>query len=195
MMSGTTWKRSSPRSPPSCRRSIFQRSSRACSSPASRIELEKIATQLEDQVSLQKQTEDKNQKIQQMALDLNSILSEANNKFNDNYLRDKKNWPDFKKFVAQFVSILNKVAAQADGKTLAQEESKSSADENALDDFDANEMLAEHEYFSLQGGKSVLVFAYTGEEEKDSASPFSNTTAKIREHLKEIEAKYPGAKH
>src|SRR5208282_3854527 len=111
-------------------------------------ELGKIASQLEDQVSLQKQTEDKNQKIQQMALDLNSILSEADQKFDDKYLRDKKNWPDFKKFVDQFVSILNKVAAQADGKTLAQEESKVSTDDNALDDFDANEMLAEHEYFS-----------------------------------------------
>ena len=53
-------------------------------------------------------------------------------------------------------------------------------------------MLAEHEYLSLQGGQAVLVFAYTGEEEKDSASPFSNTTQKIRDHLKELEAKYPG---
>jgi hopanoid biosynthesis associated RND transporter like protein HpnN len=159
-------------------------------------ELEKIAAQIEDQVSLQKQTEDKNQKIQQMALDLNSILSEADQKFDDKYLRDKKNWPDFKKFVAQFVSILNKVAAQADGKTLAQEESKVSTDDNALDDFDANEMLAEHEYFSLQGGQAVLVFAYTDEkaQEKDSASPFSKTTQRIRDKLKELESKYPGAK-
>jgi len=157
-------------------------------------ELEKIAVQLEDQVKVQKQTEDKNQKIQQMALDLNSILSEANQKFDDKYLRQKKNWVDFKPFVKQFVSILNKVAAQADGKTLAQEKSKFSLEDNALDDFDANEMLAEHEYFSLQGGKAVLVFAYTGEEEKDSASPFSNTTATIRQHLKDMEAKYPGAK-
>jgi len=157
-------------------------------------ELEKIAAQIEDQVNLQKQTEDKNKKIQQIALDLNSILDEANQKFDDKYLRDKKNWPDFKKFVDQFVSILNKVAAQADGKTLAQEESKVSTDDNALDDFDANEMLAEHEYFSLQGGNAVLVFAYTGTEEKDSDAPFSNTTETIRKHLKELEAKYPGAK-
>jgi uncharacterized protein len=157
-------------------------------------ELENIASQLEDQVNLQKQTEEKNQKIQQIALDLNSILAEADQKFDDKYLRNKKNWPDFKKFVDLFVSTLDKVAAQADGKTLAQEESKVSTDNNALDDFDASEMLAEHEYFSLQGGQSVLVFAYTGEEEKDSPSPFSNTTGRIRDHLKELEAKYPGAK-
>jgi len=156
-------------------------------------ELEKIAAQLESQVSLQKQTEEKNQKIQQIALDLNSILAEANQKFDDKYLRKKENWTAFKPFVKQFVSILDKVAAQADGKTLAQEASKFAQDDNALDDFDANEMLAEHEYFSLQGGKSVLVFAYTGEQEKDSDAPFTNTTEKIRQHLKELEAKYPGA--
>jgi hopanoid biosynthesis associated RND transporter like protein HpnN len=146
-------------------------------------ELEKIAQQLDDEVSVQKQTEDKNQKIQQMALDLNSILSEANQKFDDKYLRQKENWPAFKKFVAQFVSILNKVAAQADGKTLAQEESKYSAGTSDLDDYDANEMLAQHEYFSLRDGKTVLVFAYTGEEEKDSDAPFSNTTEAIRQQL------------
>jgi len=155
-------------------------------------ELEKIADQIEDEVNLQKQTEDKNQKIQQMALDLNSILSEANQKFDDKYLRKKDNWPDFKKFVAQFVSILNKVASQAEGKKEVPNVSKYSPDNNALDDFDADEMLAEHEYFSLQGGQAVLVFAYTGEEEKDSASPFSNTTKTIRAELKNLEAKYPG---
>jgi hopanoid biosynthesis associated RND transporter like protein HpnN len=153
-------------------------------------ELGKIADQLQSEVSAQKMSAEK---TKQIALDLNSILAEADQKFDDKYLRKKENWPDFKKFVDQFVSILNKVAAQADGKTLAQEESRVSLDDNALDDFDANEMLAEHEYFSLQAGKAVLVFAYTGEEEKDSDAPFSNTTEKIRRHLKELEAKYPGA--
>jgi len=154
-------------------------------------ELEKIADQLESQANLQKKSEEKSRQI---ALDLNSILGEANQKFDDpTYLRKKENWKDFKPFVKQFVSILNKVAAQADGKTLAQEEAKLSTDDTTLDDFDANEMLAEHEYFSLQGGKAVLVFAYTGEQEKDSDAPFSNTTEKIRQHLKELEAKYPGA--
>jgi hypothetical protein len=152
-------------------------------------ELEKVADQVESQANLQKTSTEKSQQI---ALDLNSILSEANQKFDDKYLRKKENWPEFNKFVAQFVSILNKVAAQAQGKTLAQEEADISQDENALDDFDANEMLAEHEYFSLQGGQTVLVFAYTGQEEKDSDAPFSNTTETIRKHLKELEAKYPG---
>jgi hopanoid biosynthesis associated RND transporter like protein HpnN len=147
-------------------------------------ELQKIAQQLQDQVAVQKQNEAKNQQI---SLDLNSILNEANQKFSDSYLRDKSNWPDFQIFVAQFVSILDKVAAQADGKTLAQEQPKNGPDESGLDSFDADEMLAQHEYFSLQNGQAVLVFAYTGEQEKNSASPFSDTTAKIRDHLRQME--------
>jgi hopanoid biosynthesis associated RND transporter like protein HpnN len=159
-------------------------------------ELEKIAQQLSKQVDLQKQDQDKNKKIQQMALDLNSILSEASQKFNDpEYLHKKENWKDFTPFVKQFDSILDKVSAQAEGKTLQQEVPKDSGDDDTdSDNVDANEMIAQHEYFSLEGGKSVLVFAYTSEEgEKDSASPFSNTTANIRKQLKVIEAKYPGA--
>jgi hopanoid biosynthesis associated RND transporter like protein HpnN len=159
-------------------------------------ELEKIANQLADQVNLQKQTEDKNKKIQQMALDLNSILSETLQKFNDpTYLHEKQNWKDFTPFVKEFDSILDKVSAQAEGKTVDQEAPQNSADDaDASDSADANEMIAQHEYFSLQEGKSVLVFAYTDEAgEKDSASPFSNTTAEIRQQLKIIAAKYPGA--
>ena len=153
-------------------------------------ELKKVAEQVETEVAAQK-TDAKHS--EQVALDLNSILNEANKKFDDKYLRQKNNWPDFNLFVARFVSILNKIAAQADGKTLAEEHLQPTGDDSSFDDSDADEMISQHEYFSLQGGKSVLVFAYTGEEEKDSASPFSNTTEKIREQLKQFEAKYPGA--
>jgi uncharacterized protein len=157
-------------------------------------ELEKIAKQLEDQKNLQQQNLDKNKQAEQMALDLNSILSEASQKFNDpTYLHKKENWKDFNPFVKQFVSILNKVSAQAEGDKSEPKSSDDSGDDEDNDSTDANEMIAEHEYFSLQNGQSVLVFAYTGEEEKDSASPFSNTTAKIRAHLKELEGKYHGA--
>ena len=153
-------------------------------------ELKKIASQIQDELDEEKAS---SQKSEQTALDLNSILNEANSDFNDSYLRDKKNWPAFKKFVPRFVSILNKIAAQADGKTLAQEHLQPTSDDSSFDDTDADELISEHEYFSLQDGQSVLVFAYTGKEEKDSASPFSNTTQKIRDYLKSLESKYPGA--
>ncbi len=143
-------------------------------------ELRKIAKQLEDQSSAQAAS------ASATAFDLNSILNEANQKFDDAYLRDKKNWVDFKPFVKQFVSVLNKVADQAEGKKSAP---KPTQDEEAMDDFDANEMLAEHEYFSLQDGKAILLFAYTGADERDGPSAI---TATIRQHFKELEAKYPG---
>ena len=77
-------------------------------------DLEKIAKQLDDQVSAEAQTQQKNQKLQQMALDLNSILGEAAAKFNDpDYLRKKDNWKDFTPFVKQFDATLDKISAQA----------------------------------------------------------------------------------
>ena len=139
-----------------------------------------------------RRTQDKNQKLQQMAIDLNSILSETLAKFNDpNYLHDKNNWKDFIPFVKQFDSLLDKISAQAENKTVGQV-SPDSDDSDDNDSVDANEMIAQHEYFSLQDGKSILLFAYTGEQEPDSAAPFANTTETIRKHLKELESKYPG---
>ena len=156
-------------------------------------QLEKIAKQLTEQRDAQNQQQVKDKNVQQTALDLNSILSETNQKFNDpTYLHKKENWKDFTPFVKQFVSLLDKVSAQAEGKTLKDEVPEKSDQEDS-DSSDANEMIAQHEYFSLQDGKSVLVFAYTGEPDKNGDTPFSETTAKIRDHLKEIQSKYPGA--
>ena len=158
-------------------------------------DLKKIAKQIEDEIAAEKANQKNNEQVTQTALDLNSILNEANNDFNDSYLRDKKNWPSFKQFVPRFVDILNKIAAQAEGKTLKQMHLPASGDAGSFDDTDADELLTQHEYFSLQDGKSVLVFAYTNENgaETDSESPYSKATQKIRDYLKGLEAKYPGA--
>jgi hopanoid biosynthesis associated RND transporter like protein HpnN len=150
-------------------------------------ELEKIAKQVESERDTQQASEHNSEQI---ALDLNSILNEANQKFNGNYLRKSDNWKDFKPFVAQFISILNKVSSQAEGKS-AQVKSKNAGDDT-LDDFDSNELISQHEYFSLQDGHVVLLFAYPGEIEKDSEAPFSETVKSIRKRLKELEAQYPG---
>jgi hopanoid biosynthesis associated RND transporter like protein HpnN len=160
-------------------------------------DLKKIATQIEDEIAAEKANQKSNAQVSQTALDLNSILNEANNDFNDSYLRDKKNWPAFKQFVPRFVDILNKIAAQAEGKTLKQMHLQPAADSGSgsFEDTDADELLTQHEYFSLQDGKTVLVFAYTNEKgaETDSESPYSKATQKIRDYLKGLEAKYPGA--
>jgi hopanoid biosynthesis associated RND transporter like protein HpnN len=159
-------------------------------------DLKKIATQIEDEIAAEKANQKSSEQVSQTALDLNSILNEANADFSDTYLRDKKNWPQFKQFVPRFVDILNKIAAQAEGKTLKQMHLQTTdSSSSSFDDTDADELLTQHEYFSLQDGKTVLVFAYTNEQgaEQDSQSPFSNATQKIRDYLKDLEAKYPGA--
>jgi hopanoid biosynthesis associated RND transporter like protein HpnN len=157
--------------------------------------LTQIAQSIEDEVEAQKANARSNEQTTQTALDLNSILNEANADFNDTYLRDKKNWPSFKKFVPRFVDLLNKIAAQAEGKTLQQMHLQSSGGPTSFDDTDADSLLSAHEYFSLQDGRTVLVFAYTNEHasEQDSSSPFANTTQRIRDYLQGLEAKYPGA--
>ncbi len=151
-------------------------------------ELEKIAREVEDQVRAQSQSQAKSEQI---ALDLNSILKEANQKFDDKYLRKSSNWKDFTPFVSQFISILNKVSDQAEGKTSVKESTKT-PDPSGTEDYDAGEMLAEHEYFSLQGGKALLVFAYPGEPDEHADAPYSKTVEAIRMHLRELAAKYPG---
>lgn len=153
-------------------------------------ELQKIYKEVQGEVDDQEAT---NEHAQQISLDLNSILNEANQKFNDSYLRKKENWKDFKPFVARFVSILNKVSSQAEGHTgPAAKKATSPDDATSLDEFNSDDELAQHEYFSLQGGQALLVFAYTGEEEKDSQAPFTETVGKIRAYLKSLEPKYPG---
>ncbi len=147
--------------------------------------LKNIADEVESEVAAQKSSE---QNSQQIALDLNSILDEANRKFDDKYLREKENWKEFNPFVTRFVSILNKISTQAEGKSAAEIKAEYSDDDSSLDDFDADEMIAQHQYFSLKDGQAVLVFAYEGEEEKNSDAPYSRTVEKIREHLKQLES-------
>jgi hopanoid biosynthesis associated RND transporter like protein HpnN len=151
-------------------------------------ELEKVATQVESEAKAQ--TADQKHS-EQIALDLNSILEEANQKFDDKYLRKSENWKDFKPFVTQFISILDRVSAQAEGKSLAQANLKTD-DTDSYDDFDSTEMINQHEYFSLKNGQALLVFAYPGEPEKDSDTPYSQTVATIRQHLVDLQPKYPG---
>ncbi len=152
-------------------------------------ELNKIAQELESDISSQQKGA---AKTQQMALDLNSILAEANQKFNDKYLRKKENWTEFKPFVARFVSILNKVSDQAEGKSTAPSVPKDSDEADSFDNFDSDELIAQHEYFSLKEGQALLVFAYPGEPDPDADTPFSDTVKTIRAHLVDLQAKYPG---
>ena len=155
-------------------------------------QLKKIEQQVDDEVKSQQGTQSGSGAT---ALDLNSILAEANAKFSDSYLREKSNWKDFKPFVTQFISILNKMSDQAEGKTAPAAKKADSASKGGETDFDtgdADDLLAQHEYFSLEGGKALLVFAYPGEIEKDSPAPYSKTLASIRQHLIDLQSQFPG---
>jgi hopanoid biosynthesis associated RND transporter like protein HpnN len=155
-------------------------------------QLNKIATEVENDVKQQQADQAGAKKATQTAMDLNSILEEANAKFTDSYLRKKSNWTDFKPFVVQFISILNKVSDQAEGKTEKPKPAKANTNDTNFDTGDADEMLAQHEYFSLQGGKALLIFAYPGEIEPDSLAPYSKTLEKIRQHLADLQSQFPG---
>jgi hopanoid biosynthesis associated RND transporter like protein HpnN len=167
-------------------------------------QLKKVADQVENDVRQQRAEQEGAQKAAQTALDLNSILEEANAKFSDSYLREKSNWKEFKPFVAQFISILNKVSDQAEGKAEAKPapapgktdatraKPAAKGGDTDFDTGDAENLLAQHEYFSLQGGKALLIFAYPGEVEPDSPAPYSETLAKIRQHLLDLQSQFPG---
>ena len=92
-------------------------------------------------------------------LDLNSILDEANSKFDDKYLQKSENWKDFNSFVVRFISLLNKISAQAEGKTFVPESAQTSDDKHSIEDFDAGATISQHEYFSLPDGQTLLVMA------------------------------------
>ncbi len=155
-------------------------------------QLNKIAAEVENDVKQQQADRTGARKATQTAVDLNSILEQANAKFTDSYLRQKSNWTEFKPFVAQFISILNKVSEQAEGKTEKANPAKANLNDTNFDTGDADEMLAQHEYFSLQGGRALLIFAYPGEIEPDSLAPYSKTLEKIRQHLVDLQSQFPG---
>jgi hopanoid biosynthesis associated RND transporter like protein HpnN len=154
-------------------------------------QLNKIATEVENDVKQKQADREGAAQASRTAVDLNSILEEANTKFTDSYLRQKSNWTEFKPFVAQFISILNKVSDQAEGKTVKPKPPNTSNNTD-FDTGDADEMLAQHEYFSLQGGKALLIFAYPGEIEPDSLAPYSKTLGTIRQKLVDLQSQFPG---
>ena len=115
-------------------------------------------------------------------------------KFNDSYLREKSNWKDFKPFVAQFVSILNKVSDQAEGKTALPAKKASDSNKGGETDFDtgdADDQFAQHEYFSLEGGKALLVFAYPGETRKTRLRPLATPGGKSGSTSSIFKANFP----
>lgn len=124
-------------------------------------------------------------KTTKVNFDLHSMLNQASSAMgNEQYLRKKENWKDFKPFVDRFASMLTQLADSVEGKT-------GPVSGNDLSTTDISEMIAEKEYLSYDHGRTLLVMASPGEREHDAASPYSGTLVKIRGILADLHAQNP----
>lgn len=127
-------------------------------------------------------------KTSKVNFDLHSMLNEASQAMgNDQYLRKKENWKDFKPFVDRFASMLDQLANSVEGKSEA-----SPGAGKDLTSTDVGELIAEKEYLSYDHGRTLLVMATPGQREKDSASPYTDTLAKIRSIIRDTQSQHPG---
>lgn len=128
-------------------------------------------------------------------LDLNSMLTKANQSFQEEYLRKEENWKEFKPFIDRFIEMLNQLGDQLEGKV---QEKKSAltqkGDRSGLKLEDLEKQLEENAYISLNEGKLVMVLATPTKVDPKAAAPYTKTVAELRKALAEIQPKYPSVK-
>ena len=128
-----------------------------------------------------------------MKLNIASVLSQANEKFQASYLRKRENWTEFKPFIDRFVTMLNDMA-DAVAKTPAPAEASggktAGADFARLQAGDIQKLIADHEYISYEDGHLFLVTASPGPDALDGPAR-TETIRKIREIIKYLGAEYP----
>lgn len=118
--------------------------------------------------------------------DVNSMLGEARRAMgNEQYLRKKENWKDFKPFVDRFASMLDQLANKVEGKPAG------IVEKTDLASADVSEIIAEREYLSYDHGRTLLVLASPGKRQEGSASPYTDTLGKIRLLIADIHAQNP----
>lgn len=128
-------------------------------------------------------------------LNFNAALEEANRSFDDKYLRKSENWKEFIPFIEQFKDILNRLADRLEGAKKPAPKPANANGGKAFDQYqDVNAALQEHEYFSFEQGRSILVLGMRGQLEKDGVSPFSNTVQAVRTYLAALGKEYPDVK-
>ncbi|WP_018290256.1 MMPL family transporter [Verrucomicrobium sp. 3C] len=136
-----------------------------------------------------------------MKLNIASVLSQANGKFQANYLRKKENWTEFKPFIDRFVGMLNDMAEavaqhRASTTTAAPSvggkhgENVPDTDLARLRAEDIEKLIADHEYISYEDGHLFLVTAAPGPDALDGSAR-TETVHKIREIIKYLGADYP----
>ncbi|QSR84337.1 MMPL family transporter [Methylacidimicrobium sp. B4] len=137
-----------------------------------------------------------------MKLNIASVLSQANQKFEASYLRKRENWTEFKPFIGRFVSMLNAMAdavAQSPAPAAAAPATSNGGkqpghppedDLARLQAGDIQKLIADHEYISYEDGHLFLVTAAPGPDALDGAGR-TEAVHKIREILKYLGADYP----
>jgi len=132
----------------------------------------------------------------EIKLDLNTILNQANEKFQESYLRKHENWKEFIPFIDRFISILNQLADQLEQKPNYQVKVQKSSlqlqdkDMSSLRVEDIRSILEDHEFLSFEDGKLVLVTASPGKGASDGKKR-TETIKKIREIIADIGMEYP----
>ncbi len=137
-----------------------------------------------------------------MKLNIASVLSQANQKFQASYLRKKENWTEFKPFIGRFVGMLNDMAdaiaqnspaaaaAPAAGNGGKQPRNGPEDDFARLQAGDIQKLIADHEYISYEDGHLFLVTATPGPDALDGDGRTA-AVRKIREIIKYLGADYP----
>ncbi len=126
-------------------------------------------------------------------MDLNSMLSQANGSFQEEYLRKEENWKEFKPFIDRFTGMLNQLGDQLEEKkeVKAVTVQSSSNDHAKLRLEDMEKQLEENAYATLDGGKLVLVLARPTRVNPDAAAPFTKTVQEIRDCLQQVRREFP----
>jgi hopanoid biosynthesis associated RND transporter like protein HpnN len=130
-------------------------------------------------------------------LDVNSMLSEANKRFDDKELRKRGGFEEFKPFVARFVDQLNQLANELEGKNKPKAPAVPSGEGSRVAAGkmeDMREMLAANEYATFDDGKLLIVAAMPGRLEENSTSPYTEMLKKIRAIIQETAKEFPAVK-
>ena len=129
-----------------------------------------------------------------VSLNLNAVLDQANKSFDERYLRNSKNWGEFVPFIDRFCGMLNTVADHVEGKKATPKTAAKGAGAKALDGISVADALAEREYISYQGGRTVLVVGVRGKLEEGTTSPYSTTVANLRNQLDQLGREFPSVR-
>ncbi len=121
-------------------------------------------------------------------LDLNTLLEEAVGRFDEDTLRKKSGWAEFKPFIAEFITNLNTMARQLEQ---APGEIADEQPETPLEEM--QRQVSENEFLSIDGGRTLLILLTPTEGNPNSFSPHEKVLKDLRRDIEQARTKFPGA--